>query len=73
VVHLKQVRSTLSNNAARPMLEALVQLPVLVEQTLKCDPLVADIAKRFYRSSNFLYLGRGIHYPIALEGALKAK
>ena len=48
-------------------------MPTLIQQTLRCDSTVAAIAKRFYRCSNFLYLGRGINYPIALEGALKLK
>ena len=48
-------------------------MPVLVEHALKSDALIQSIAKRFYRSTNFLYLGRGINYPIALEGALKLK
>ena len=53
--------------------KALTQLPLLLEQTLKCEPLTEEIAKRFYQRSDFLYLGRGINYPIALEGALKLK
>jgi glucosamine--fructose-6-phosphate aminotransferase (isomerizing) len=51
----------------------LTQLPLLLEQTLKCEPLTEEIARRFYQRSDFLYLGRGINYPIALEGALKLK
>jgi glucosamine--fructose-6-phosphate aminotransferase (isomerizing) len=50
-----------------------MQLPLLLEQTLKSDSLTEEIAKRFYQRSDFLYLGRGINYPIALEGALKLK
>ena len=46
---------------------------MLLEQTLKCEPLTEEIARRFYQRSDFLYLGRGINYPIALEGALKLK
>ncbi len=72
-VYLGQVRGTLKPDDAKPHLEALTQLPLLLEQTLKCDPLTEDIAKRFYQRSDFLYLGRGINYPIALEGALKLK
>jgi glucosamine--fructose-6-phosphate aminotransferase (isomerizing) len=51
----------------------LTQLPLLVEHTLKCEPQTEEIARRFYQRSDFLYLGRGINYPIALEGALKLK
>ena len=72
-VYLGQIRGTLSPDEARPHLEGLTQLPLLLEQTLKCEPLMEEIARRFYQRSDFLYLGRGINYPIALEGALKLK
>jgi glucosamine--fructose-6-phosphate aminotransferase (isomerizing) len=72
-LYLGQIRGTLTPDAARPHIEALTQLPLLLEQTLKSEPLTEEIAKRFYQRSDFLYLGRGINYPIALEGALKLK
>jgi len=72
-IYLGQIRGTLSTADAKPHLEALTQLPLLLEQTLKCEPITEEIAKRFYQRSDFLYLGRGINYPIALEGALKLK
>jgi glutamine---fructose-6-phosphate transaminase (isomerizing) len=72
-MYLGQIRGALAPEAARPHIEALMQLPGLLEQTLKLEPLMEDIAKRFYQRSDFLYLGRGINYPIALEGALKLK
>jgi len=72
-VYLGQIRGTLTADAARPHLEALTQLPLLIEQALKCEPVTEEIAKRLYQRSDFLYLGRGINYPIALEGALKLK
>src|SRR5919107_4682369 len=72
-VYLGQIRGALGPDAARPHLEALTQLPLLLEQTLKCEPRTEEIARRFYQRSDFLYLGRGINYPIALEGALKLK
>ncbi|HEX6463636.1 MAG TPA: glutamine--fructose-6-phosphate transaminase (isomerizing), partial [Vicinamibacterales bacterium] len=72
-IYLGQIRGTLTLDAARPHIEALNQLPVLLEQTLKSESLTEEIAKRFYQRSDFLYLGRGINYPIALEGALKLK
>ncbi len=53
--------------------KALSQLPLLIEHTLRCERITEEIAKRFYQRSDFLYLGRGINYPIALEGALKLK
>jgi glutamine---fructose-6-phosphate transaminase (isomerizing) len=72
-MYLGQIRGTLTPDAAKPHIDALIQLPMLLEQTLKCEPLIEEIAKRFYQRSDFLYLGRGINYPIALEGALKLK
>ncbi len=72
-LYLGQIRGTLSPEQARPHIEGLTQLPMLLEQVLKCEPLTEEIAKRFHQRSDFLFLGRGINYPIALEGALKLK
>ena len=72
-MYLGQIRGTLTAEAARPHIEGLTQMPLLLEHTLKCEPLTEEIARRFYQRSDFLYLGRGINYPIALEGALKLK
>ena len=72
-MYLGQIRGTLTLADARPHVEALTQLPGLIERSLKCEPVVEEIARRFYQRSDFLYLGRGINYPIALEGALKLK
>ena len=72
-LRLGQARDALSLDAARPHIRALLQLPQLLEQTLKLAPEVEEIAGRFHTRTDFLYLGRGINYPIALEGALKLK
>src|SRR5690606_30309369 len=48
-------------------------LPLQIEEVLKTDPAIEDLAKKLYQKRDFLYLGRGINYPIALEGALKLK
>jgi glucosamine--fructose-6-phosphate aminotransferase (isomerizing) len=72
-LYLAQVRGTLTPDEARPHLEALTQLPIHVEHALRCDALTEEIARRYYQRSDFLYLGRGVNYPIALEGALKLK
>jgi glucosamine--fructose-6-phosphate aminotransferase (isomerizing) len=72
-MRLGQARGTLSPEDSKPHIEALLQLPQLLEQALKLAPEIAEIAGRFYSRSDFLYLGRGINYPIALEGALKLK
>ncbi len=72
-LHLARVRGVLNANDGRVWLERFVALPSLVEQILKRDGEIRAIAKRYYEKQNFLYLGRGINYPIALEGALKLK
>jgi len=72
-VRLGRARGTLAPDAAREILQALVTLPRHLEQVLSLAPLIEDVARRFYQRADFLYLGRGIHYPIALEGALKLK
>jgi glucosamine--fructose-6-phosphate aminotransferase (isomerizing) len=72
-LHLAHARGALEATEARTLIEAIARVPVLIEHSLKSDPLILSVAKRFYRSTNFLYLGRGVNYPIALEGALKLK
>ena len=57
----------------RDIFKDMVELPEKVGQILSMDEAIKEIAKKYYKSSNFLYLGRGILYPIALEGALKLK
>jgi glucosamine--fructose-6-phosphate aminotransferase (isomerizing) len=72
-LYLAQVRGALPPETTRRYLTDLNQLPRLLEQALKCDTAIQAVARRFYAHRNFLYLGRGINYPIALEGALKLK
>ncbi len=72
-IYLAQVRGTIAPEEAKPQLEALTQLPIQIEHALRCDALTEEIARRYYQRSDFLYLGRGLNYPIALEGALKLK
>ena len=72
-LYLAQTRGTLPAETTLRHLEDLNHLPRLLEQVLKCDPAIQAVARRFYMHRNFLYLGRGINYPIALEGALKLK
>ena len=59
--------------AARRHIAALLKLPRMVEQVLQLDESIHAVAQRYFHASNFLFLGRGIMYPIALEGALKLK
>jgi glutamine---fructose-6-phosphate transaminase (isomerizing) len=70
---LAEVRGTLSEAQRCEHIKALMQLPQTLEDTLKTAKQVEEIAAKFYNHSDFLYLGRGINYPIALEGALKLK
>ena len=72
-LHLAYVRGVVNANDGRVWLERLVSLPKYVEHILKREAEIVAIAKRYHTKRNFLYLGRGINYPIALEGALKLK
>jgi glucosamine--fructose-6-phosphate aminotransferase (isomerizing) len=72
-LHLGQARGVLTPEASRPHIAALLRLPQVLEQALKDAALMEEAARRFYNRTDFLYLGRGINYPIALEGALKLK
>ena len=70
---LSEVRGTLSRAERCEHIKELLQLPQILEDTLKISKEMEEIAARFHNRSDFLYLGRGINYPIALEGALKLK
>ena len=72
-LHLAQLRGAADADTIRHHIAGMTQLPGLIRRTLRCDDTIARIAKRFYRRNHFLYLGRGVNYPIALEGALKLK
>ncbi|MGB9028954.1 MAG: glutamine--fructose-6-phosphate transaminase (isomerizing) [Acidobacteriaceae bacterium] len=73
-VHLAQVRCTISEDESRSLLDALNHLPGKVEEILRtCDDECEPLARLYSNARDFLFLGRGIHYPIALEGALKLK
>jgi glucosamine--fructose-6-phosphate aminotransferase (isomerizing) len=72
-VHLAGVRGTMTPEERREYLEALAGLPALVERMLKQEGVVRIISRKLMDARDFLYLARGINYPIALEGALKLK
>ncbi|GAB4482852.1 MAG: glutamine--fructose-6-phosphate transaminase (isomerizing) [Thermodesulfovibrionales bacterium] len=72
-VGLGRTLGTVSAEQGRELLTELLLLPRKIEQALSNDEAVRDIAKEYFRSRGFIYLGRGIHFPIALEGALKLK
>jgi glucosamine--fructose-6-phosphate aminotransferase (isomerizing) len=72
-IAIGQARGTLSPDAARPLLHELDQLPLRIEEALKLNDHIKKLAASLHHHRDFLYLGRGINYPIALEGALKLK
>jgi glucosamine--fructose-6-phosphate aminotransferase (isomerizing) len=72
-LHLGRLRGALSTEACRELLQGLTRIPHLMEQTLAGDAAVSELSRSLVHATNFLFLGRGIHYPIALEGALKLK
>lgn len=70
---LGELRGTLSKRQLRQLVDDLSQLPDLAGRVLDHDPEYQELANQFFKVQNFLYLGRGINYPIAREGALKLK
>ncbi len=66
-------RGRVDRGEARRHIADLQRLPRLIEQVLQLDDEIRRVAHRFFHATNFLFLGRGIMYPIALEGALKLK
>ncbi len=72
-LHLGRLRGRLSPEVCRAHIEALTRVPHLMELALASDAAVETLARSLGQARDFLYLGRGIHYPIALEGALKLK
>lgn len=72
-LQIAQQRGTISNSYLRQILFELKDIPEKIKQTLKLDAQIREIAAVFKDASNFLYLGRGVNYPVAMEGALKLK
>jgi glutamine---fructose-6-phosphate transaminase (isomerizing) len=72
-LHLAQIRGTLNAAAMRGHIEDLLHIPHIIEQAIKASAAMEKVAERFHSRTDFLFLGRGINYPIALEGALKLK
>jgi glucosamine--fructose-6-phosphate aminotransferase (isomerizing) len=70
---LAQKRNELSEQQSIKLVQELTRLPGKIEAILNHDEACDDLAKRYQKVQDFLFLGRGIHYPIALEGALKLK
>jgi glucosamine--fructose-6-phosphate aminotransferase (isomerizing) len=74
-MHLGETRGALSGDAAKVLLQEFARIPHKMETVLQMEEsgTFESLARQFFRCTDFLYLGRGIHYPIALEGALKLK
>ncbi len=72
-LYLAQVRGAMTPEQAKAAVQELMRIPGKLEQILTQDDACDELAKTYIRAQDFLFLGRGIHYPIALEGALKLK
>ncbi|MSO82554.1 MAG: glutamine--fructose-6-phosphate transaminase (isomerizing) [Acidobacteria bacterium] len=72
-LYLAQVRGSLTATDIGRHIEELLKLPQILEQAVKASAPTEKVAERYYNRTDFLFLGRGINYPIALEGALKLK
>ncbi|HEX8456903.1 MAG TPA: glutamine--fructose-6-phosphate transaminase (isomerizing) [Pyrinomonadaceae bacterium] len=72
-LHLGQLRGALTQDEAKQHAQELAELPVKIEHLLSESDSLEELAREFHRSTDFLYLGRGINFPVALEGALKLK
>ncbi len=70
---LARTRETIGQKEAKGLLEELLKIPHQVQEVLDLNPQIEALSKRYMTARDFLYLGRGINYPIALEGALKLK
>ncbi|MBE3091832.1 MAG: glutamine--fructose-6-phosphate transaminase (isomerizing) [Candidatus Atribacteria bacterium] len=72
-LYFAQVRKTLDLSEINKIISELIKIPQMVEIILLKEPEIIKLSEEFHKYHNFLYLGRGINYPIALEGALKLK
>jgi glutamine---fructose-6-phosphate transaminase (isomerizing) len=72
-MYLGQVHNRLDAETSKALVQELLTIPGKLEEVLGTDGKCEELARRFYRVDDFLFLGRGLHYPVALEGALKLK
>ncbi|MFB3828509.1 MAG: glutamine--fructose-6-phosphate transaminase (isomerizing) [Bryobacteraceae bacterium] len=72
-MYLGQVRGKLDAAASRCLMRDLLRIPGKLEHVLSADPHFEELGRKLFRATDFLFLGRGVHFPIALEGALKLK
>ena len=72
-LYLGEVRGQIDEPRAKKLAQDLAELPLKIEQLLNDADSIEELSKEFFRVQDFLYLGRGINFPVALEGALKLK
>lgn len=72
-VYLGRIKKQIDKKRSIELIRDAIRLPQLIQMTLRLDDEIKDLAKEFFDYRNFLYLGRGINYPVAFEGALKLK
>jgi glucosamine--fructose-6-phosphate aminotransferase (isomerizing) len=72
-LYLSELREKITPEQAIKYAQELIELPLKIEQILSDADSIEELSKEFFRSPDFLYLGRGINFPVALEGALKLK
>ncbi|MFL6373365.1 MAG: glutamine--fructose-6-phosphate transaminase (isomerizing) [Pyrinomonadaceae bacterium] len=72
-LYLGQIRGRIEEETAKKLAQDLAELPLKIEQLLNDADNIEELSKDFFRVQDFLYLGRGINFPVALEGALKLK
>jgi glucosamine--fructose-6-phosphate aminotransferase (isomerizing) len=67
-MHLGQAKERLDESTSRRLVQELMRIPGKIETVLLHDPAYEELARRLFRATGFLFLGRGVHFPIALEG-----
>jgi len=72
-LYLGELRGKIDGGQAKKLAQDLAELPLKIEQLLNDADSIEELSKEFFRVQDFLYLGRGINFPVALEGALKLK
>ena len=72
-MYIGRVRRALKKNHLKQLIATLTQLPPLIEEVLTYESSYRRLAEEYYQAEHFFYLGRGINYPLAMEGALKLK
>lgn len=72
-LYLGRLKNKITKKEAQELIHDVIKIPVLIQETLKLDKDMKELAKEYFQYRNFLYLGRGINHPIAFEGALKLK